>query len=76
MHALYHDLFNLEYRRLLLLRVLHRSTRVNFTVDATTSQRASTPFHLVDFISNDDRQLVSLLKLRCRPSLHSEVPPQ
>jgi hypothetical protein len=37
---LYHDLFNLECRRLLLLRVLYRSTGVNFTVDATTSLRA------------------------------------
>ena len=74
-HALYHDLFNLECRRLLLLRVLYRSTGVNFTVDATTGLRASTPFHLADFISNDGRQLISFFQLRCRPSLHSEVRP-
>jgi hypothetical protein len=75
-HAVYHDLFNLEYRRLLLLRVLHRSTGENFKADVTTSQRASTPFHLVDFIDYDGRQLVSFIKLRPRTSLHSEVRPQ
>jgi hypothetical protein len=72
-HAVYHDLFNLEYRRLLLPRVLHRSTGVNFKADATTSQRASTPFHIVDFTSNDGRQLVSFRQLRYRPSSHFEL---
>jgi hypothetical protein len=74
-HAIYNDLFNLEYRRLLLLRVLHQNTGVNFKADATTTQRASTPFHLVDFISNDGRQVVSFRQLRYRPSSHFEVPP-
>jgi hypothetical protein len=72
-HAVSHAVFHLFEFQPLSLLVPYRSTETNCTIDATTSLRAGPLLHLVDFISDEARQLLSFVRLLYRKSLHSAI---
>jgi hypothetical protein len=72
-HAVSNAVFHLFEFQPLSLLVLHPSAERNFTVDATTSLCAWPILHLVEFISDDARQLFSFVQLLYRTSLHYEI---